>query len=61
MKIKTNTKKGYTEIEKFPAVIDLSFPKSKTRRGRVQGGGMICPTINCSNELYVIIKKEKDD
>ena len=36
-------------------VCDLSYPNSKLRRGRVQGGGMICPTIksNCG-ELYRI-------
>lgn len=36
-------------------VCDLSYPTSKLRRGRVQEGGMICPTItsNC-RELYRI-------
>lgn len=32
------TKKGYAELE-IPGIADLSFPNSKTRRGRVQEGG----------------------
>lgn len=37
-------------------VADLSYPKSNTRRARVQGdGGDICPTITCTgNALYRI-------
>lgn len=34
---------------------DLSYPNSKLRRGRVQGGGQICPTITAGNTgLYKI-------
>lgn len=34
-------------------VADLSFPESKFRRGRVQDGGQICPTITrSSGALY---------
>ena len=29
-------------------VADLSYPSSKTRRGRVQEGGWICPTITAT-------------
>lgn len=34
---------------------DASYPDSKTRRGRVQDGGNICPTLTAQNqEIYVI-------
>lgn len=40
---------------------DLSFPTSKTRRGRVQAGGTVCPTIMSSNqELYKLERKEME-
>lgn len=38
IRIKQATKQGYIECE-IPGVADFSFPKSKTRRGRVQAGG----------------------
>lgn len=38
------TKQGYIECN-VPEVADLSFPDSKTRRGRVQENGEICPTL----------------
>ena len=46
--IRQATKKGYTEV-KHGGVADLSYPTSKTRRGRVQGGGDICPTLTASD------------
>ena len=54
--VKQATKKGYIEIsDKTPVVCDLSYPNSNTRRGRVQGGGDILPTLTAeSNGLYVI-------
>lgn len=30
-------------------VADLSYPESKTRRGRVQEGGDVCPTLTAQN------------
>lgn len=41
------TKKGYIECE-VGGVADLSYPNSKTRRGRVQENGQICPTITAT-------------
>lgn len=35
------------------AVADLSYPTSKTRRGRVEDGGQICPTITTTGGLYI--------
>lgn len=38
------TKQGYIECEDG-SIVDMSFPKSKSRRGRVQGGEKISPTL----------------
>lgn len=43
------TKKGYIEMD-VPGVCDLSYPKSKTRRGRVQEGGNISPTLTATQQ-----------
>ena len=42
--IRQATKKGYIECE-IGGVADLSYPNLKTRRGRVQDSGNICPTL----------------
>lgn len=44
IKIRQATGKGWIECQNG-GVADLGFPSSKTRRGRVQGGGNICPTL----------------
>lgn len=46
--IKQATKKGYAECE-CGGIADLSFPQSRTRRGRVQGNSNICPTITAES------------
>ena len=47
------TKQGFIEVEPNGA-FDFSYPSSLTRRGRVQGGGNISPTITCNPEcIYV--------
>ena len=43
------TKKGYIEMD-LPGVCDLSYPNSKTRRGRVQEGGKVSPTLTAANQ-----------
>lgn len=45
IKIKTNTRKGYAIAEKGDA-INLAFPESKTRRGRIGKG--FAQTLDCS-------------
>ena len=45
--IKQATKQGYIECE-VGGVADLSYPDSKTRRGRVQDNGNISPTITAT-------------
>ena len=42
--VKQATKQGYIECE-VGGVADLSFPNSKTRRGRVQESGQTSPTL----------------
>lgn len=46
------TNKGFIEVEPNGA-LDFSYPDSKTRRGRVQMGGAVSPTLTCSTEIYV--------
>lgn len=48
VKIKQNNKKGYAEC-KIGGVADLSYPDSKTRRGRVQGGGDVSPALTVTD------------
>lgn len=44
------TKQGYIEVEQG-GVFDAAYPESTTRRGRVQEGGKVAPTLCTSNEL----------
>jgi DNA (cytosine-5)-methyltransferase 1 len=44
VRIKQATSQGYIECE-VGGVADLSFPESKTRRGRVQENGQVSPTL----------------
>ena len=46
------TKQGYIEVGQG-GVFDAAYPESTTRRGRVQEGGKVTPTICTSNELSV--------
>lgn len=47
VKIKQATQQGYVEC-KLGGVADLSYPTSKTRRGRVQDNGDTCPTLTAT-------------
>lgn len=53
--IKQATKEGYIECE-VGGVADLSYPTSKTRRGRVIDKGNICPTLQTDGEICRIEK-----
>ena len=55
IRIPQATKQGYINC-KVPGVADLSFPDSKTRRGRVQENGEICPTITCGSQSICSIE-----
>lgn len=43
------TKKGYAEVPDG-GVFDASYPESSTRRGRVQEGGSVAPTLTTQSE-----------
>lgn len=47
--IPANTKTGKIKCE-IGGVIDISYPTSKTRRGRVQDGGNTTPALTCGCE-----------
>lgn len=51
------TKKGYINCD-LGGIADLSYPTSKTRRGRVQGNGCICPTLTATQQGLVVIESE---
>ena len=50
IRIPQATSQGYAEVQEG-GVFDAAYPDSKTRRGRVQEGGSVTPTILTSNEL----------
>lgn len=50
IRIKQATKQGYIEVRRG-GLVDMSYPNSETRRGRVQDEGKICPTIMTSSEV----------
>ena len=52
------TKQGYIECE-VGGVADLSYPNSKTRRGRVQDGGKISPIITATETGVCRIEKKE--
>lgn len=56
IKIPQATKQGYIECE-VGGVADLSYPNSKTRRGRVQENGTISPTITATETGICRIEK----
>lgn len=49
LRIPQATKQGYIEIPQG-AVFDMSYPESTTRRGRVQDGGQVSPTLMAGGE-----------
>jgi DNA (cytosine-5)-methyltransferase 1 len=54
------TKQGYIEVG-VGGVFDAAYPESTTRRGRVQEGGKVTPTICTSNELCVYEGVKEED
>lgn len=58
VKIKQATEKGYAECD-IGGVADLSYPDSKTRRGRVQESGQVSPTLtSCGMDGIVRIESQ---
>ena len=60
VQIKQATKQGYIEC-KIGGVADLSYPESKTRRGRVQDNGDTCPTITATETGVCYIEPSRTD
>lgn len=57
VKIKQATSQGYIDCE-VGGVADLSYPDSKTRRGRVQENGQVSPTLMAGEQNICRIEKE---
>lgn len=51
--VRQATKRGWIECE-LPGVADLSYSKSKLRRGRTEDEGGVSPTLTAHNGLYVL-------
>lgn len=54
--IRQATKDGFLKME-IGGVADLLYPSSKSRRGRIQGEGKICPTIATSNGMCKVMDR----
>lgn len=55
--VKQAVKNGFIKM-RLGGVCDLLYPTSKLRRGRVQGGGDICPTIATTNGACKVMDAE---
>lgn len=51
------TKQGYIEMN-IGGICDMSYPTSKTRRGRVQENGNISPTLTATQQDVVIVEND---
>lgn len=51
IKIRVANKLGY-ELCEIGGVADLSYPSSRTRRGRVKENGRISPTVCAEGEIF---------
>lgn len=58
IKITNATKRGFIPINEG-GVLDLSFPDSKTRRGRVIDDGNTSPTLDTGCEVGVVIVDDR--
>lgn len=54
LKIPQATSKGFIEVEPNGA-FDFAYPTSTTRRGRVQWGGQVSPTITCAGAELIYV------
>lgn len=60
LRIPQATKQGYIEIPPG-SVFDASYPDSKTRRGRVQEGGQVSPTLMAGGEAPCRYEGKEDN
>lgn len=56
--IRQATKKGFIDMNNG-GVVDMSYPGSKLRRGRVQEDGNVSPTLTCSGDAIMRVEKCK--
>ena len=56
--IRQATKKGFIDMNNG-GVVDMSYPSSKLRRGRVQEDGNVSPTLTCSGDAVMRVEKCK--
>ena len=54
--IRQATKKGFIDMNNG-GVVDMSYPGSKLRRGRVQEDGNVSPTLTCSGDAIMRVEK----
>lgn len=57
VRIRQATEQGWIECE-IGGVADFSYPESQYRRGRVQGGGQISPTITAQGNEVCKVESE---
>lgn len=60
LRIPQATKQGYIEVPPG-SVFDASYPDSKTRRGRVQEGGQVSPTLMAGGEAPCRYEGKEDN
>lgn len=54
IRVKNATSKGFIEV-KVGGVLNIAFPDSETRRGRVIDNGNISPTLDCGCEVGTVV------
>lgn len=55
LRVRQATRYGYADCM-LNGALDLSYPQSRTRRGRVIGGGTIVNTITTEGNIYLFTK-----
>ena len=55
LRVRQATRQGYADCM-LNGALDLSYPQSSTRRGRVIGGGNIVNTITTEGNIYLFTK-----
>lgn len=60
LQIVANTAEGSVELE-LGGVMDISYPSSTTRRGRVQENGKVTPALTCGCESHLVRVEEQSE
>ena len=53
--LRVNSSVGFKEVPSG-SVVDISYASSTRRRGRIQRGGCVSPTLTASGEKLVIVE-----